>query len=67
MQFGNYHVPLFQVAANPQLLTGANNALKTYDTPYLSSAATYQERPSVCCINMPTRTTGTEFPGVGVV
>ena len=67
MQFGNYHVPLFQVAANPQLLTGANRELKTYDTPWLSSAETFQERPSVCCINMPTRIVGSEFPGTGVV
>ena len=60
--FGSYHVPIFQVAANPHLLTGANRDLHAYDNPNMSNTQRFQERPAATCINLPTRVCGNENP-----
>ena len=55
-QLGSWNVPIFQVAANPWIVTGTNTQLTRPDIlPPPGPAEDYAERPACVTVNKPTR------------
>jgi hypothetical protein len=54
LEVGSWIAPIFQVAANPWIVTGGNKGLQRVDL-YPATSAEFAERPACVTVNKPTR------------